>query len=159
MATNAIRLRLQGATMQSASELRTTPFILPHLDASRGDPAPEAAAVNADADDHVSSPLSSGRYSRSFPFVPVGLSAKELAQMRAETLRPQPAITPRVSGESHSQLPPSPVATTPQSVTTSSPIIQTVQPQFDRIWHEIQQLRAERFGSEPPPSYAEGDAM
>ncbi len=155
--------------MQSASEIGITPFILPHLDAIRGDPVhrmerqqqqsghPEAAVMNAGADDPVSSSLPSGQYSQSFPFFPVGLSAKELARMRAETLHPQSAITPPVPDETHSQPPPSPVATTLQRVTTSSPIIRTVQSQFDRIWREIQQLRAERFGSEAPPSYAEGD--
>jgi hypothetical protein len=98
------------------------------------------------------------------PPVPVGLSAKELARMRAETLQPHPAVASSpVSDESvsrpQSPAPPSPVVATEPSATPSSPhILRTLQLQFERMRREIQQLRAERSGSEAPPSYAEREA-
>lgn len=50
---------------------------------------------------------------------------------------------------------PAPVATTEQRPAISSTVLPTVQSQLDRIWREIQQLRAERLGSEAPPSYGD----
>jgi hypothetical protein len=44
-----------------------------------------------------------------------------------------------------------------QRATTSSPMFRTMHAQFDRLWGEIQQLRAEVFNSEAPPTYAEGN--
>ena len=74
--------------------------------------------------------------------------------MRAGTSHAQPTITPPVSDESRLQSAFSPpVATIEQRLMTSSPSLPQVQSQLDHIWCEIQQLRAERLGSEAPPSY------
>ncbi len=74
--------------------------------------------------------------------------------MRAGTSRAQPTITPPVLDESRLQSAFSPpVATTEQRLMTSSPSLSPVQSQLDRMWREIQQLRAERLGLEAPPSY------
>jgi hypothetical protein len=126
---------------------------------SRSEPT-ETAAANTEADGppSSSSPLHSVVNSQSFQIDPIaiGLSAKELAQLRAATSPAQPTITPPVLDESRLQSAFSPpVATTAseQRLMTSSPSLPPVQSQLDRMWREIQQLRAERLGSEAPPSY------
>ena len=160
--------------MRSVSGIGLTPFILTRLGATHRDPShrkelrqsrsgsinPAEMAANAEADSLPSSPLQSDFNSQSFQFVPVGLSAKALARMRAGNLRAQPTIgvTPPVSSDE--SRPPSvslpvPVATTEQRPAISSTVLPTVQSQLDRIWREIQQLRAERLGSEAPPSYGD----
>jgi len=93
---------------------------------------------------------------RSPSFVPVGLTSKELARIRAETAHSQPAVTILDSDESHSQHLSSPVAASELEAATSSPIIPTEQTQLDRVWHEIHQFLTERRRSEAPPSYTEG---
>jgi hypothetical protein len=111
------------------------------------------------------------------PSILIGLSSKELARMRAEALQSRPAVTSPVLDESRPQSQPpsppsspvvatersapqsSPVVETERSAATSTPLIfRTIQSQVDRMWREIQQLRAERAGSEAPPSYAEREA-
>jgi len=59
---------------------------------------------NDDNRDPHFSPLPSGLLSHSFPFVPIGLSAKEVARMHAEALHSQPSITHAAMDESRSQL-------------------------------------------------------
>jgi hypothetical protein len=58
-------------------------------------------------------------------FVPVGLTSKELARIRAETVHPQPAVTLPDSDESRSQPLLSPVVASELEAATSSPIIRT----------------------------------
>jgi len=65
---------------------------------------PETVAANDDNRDPHFSPLPSGLLSHSFPFVPIGLSAKEVARMHAEALHSQPSITHAAMDESRSQL-------------------------------------------------------
>ena len=94
-------------------------------------------------------------------FVPIGLSSKELARIRAETLRPRLNITHPESDESQSQSPPSPVVSSQAGlrVATPSPTIRTVQSQFDRFRREIHQILVERLRSDAPPSYTEGNVQ
>jgi len=158
-----------SSAMQSVSGIGLTPFTLTHPDATHGDQmswmglqqpqsgSPEAVGANADADGPPSS-IHPASYSTLSPFVPVGLSAKMLARMRAETLRPQPPDFPPTSDVSGSPSPSPSVPTIERTAATSPPMFRTVQGQFDRLWREIQQLRAEIFNSEAPPSYAVGDA-
>jgi hypothetical protein len=151
------------------------PFLLPQLSGQYSHSSPgvpvglsdkELAQMRAETlySQLAAAPDESGSQ---LPSIPVGLSAKELAHMRAETLQPHPAVSSPVlpvldeSGP-RSQSPgppPSPVLATEHSATTSPPLIlRTLQSQFDRMWREIQQLRAERAGFEAPPSYAEPEA-
>jgi hypothetical protein len=158
--------------MRSVLGLGITPFILTHIGATRRDSAhrnarqqsqpgpPEAATANADADNPSHSSPQSGSFSRSFPFLPLGLSAKRLARIRAETSRPQPAVTHPESDQTRSQTPSLPIAATVQRAPTPPSMLREMQSQFDRLRREVQQLRAERSNTEAPPSYhaAEGDA-
>jgi hypothetical protein len=163
-----------SSAMRPVSRIGPAPFVLTRLGATRRDPShqpelrqsrsgsinPAEMAANAEADSLPSSPLHSDFNSQPLQFVPVGLSAKELAQMRAGNLRAQAAqpTTPSVLDESRPPSgvsSPAPVATTEQRLGTSSTALLTVQSQLDRIWREIQQLRAERLGSEAPPSYGD----
>ncbi len=159
-----------STAMRSASVIGLTPFILTHQDATHGDQmfwtdgqqphygSPEAVGANADANGPSSS-THSATYSRLLPFVPIGLSAKVLARMRAEPFRPQPPDYPPTLDVNGSRSPSPSVPAIEQRAATSSPMFRTVQSQFDRVWGEIQQLRAEMFNSEAPPSYAVGDAV
>jgi len=120
---------------------------------------PGTVAAYADAHGALPSPPPSSHS------VPIGLSAKELARMRAEALTSQPAeagVTPPASDsdETESQTPSSesPVSAAERSAATSLPIFRTMQSQFDRVLREIQRLRAERSEAEAPPSYAEREA-
>jgi len=156
-----------SAAMRSVSGIGLSPFILTHPDATHGDQvswvglqqpqygSPETAGANAGAD----GPSSSSTHSRLFPFVPIGLSAKMLARMRAETLRPQPPDLPPTLDVSGSRSRSLSVPAIERRAATSPPMFRTVQAQFNRLWHEMQQLRAEIFNSEAPPSYAEGDVV
>jgi len=117
---------------------------------SRSEPT-ETTAANTEADGppSSSSPLHSVVNSQSFQIDPIGLSAKELARMRAVTLRAQPTITvanahPVLNESSQSPSSESPVAATEQRAMTPSPMVRTVQSQVD----------AERSASGDPPSYA-----
>ena len=125
---------------------------------------PTTVAWGADVHDQYSSPFVI--HSQSPTSVPVGLSDKELARMRAENLPSRPAIDSTAvtlpGDASGSQAPSLPATTTGQRETppTSVPLFRTLQSQVDRIWREIRQLqvRAERLGgSDAPPSYAEND--
>ena len=160
-----------STTMRSASGIGLTPFILMHPDATSGDQvsqmslqspqsgSSEAVGANTDADG-PSSPLThSATYSRLFPFVPIGLSAKMLARMRAETLRPQLPYRPPTSNATGSQSLPTSVPAIERRAAASSPMFRTVHAQFDRLLREMQQLFAEMFNSEAPPSYAEGHVV
>lgn len=152
-----------------SSAAMLTPFIITHLGATHRDSAhrngqqqpqsgpPGAAIANADANSPSSSSTHSSLFSRPFP---IGLSAKRLARMRAETSRPQPALTHPVSDQALSQTPSLPVSATVRRAPTPPSTFRALQSQFDRLRHEVQQLqvRAERFNSEAPPSYAEGNA-
>ncbi len=81
--------------------------------------------------------------------IPIGLSSKELAQLRSDGLRPQPT-----DGWS-SDLSLVATVTTDEGVAaeaTSSSEAQRLRSEVDFLRHEVQQLRAER--SEAPPTYA-----
>jgi hypothetical protein len=86
--------------------------------------------------------------------IPAGLSSKEIARLRAETLRsqaPQNLLT--------SNLPPS----TSSSTTVSEPSgaasydPQRLHSEVESLRREMEQLRTERLVVEAPPSYTEGD--
>jgi len=162
-----------STAMRSASGIGLTPFILTHPDATHGDQAswvglqrpqsgsPEAVGANADADGPSSSSIPSTN-SGPFPFIPIGLSAKMLACMRAETSqasRPRPIYRPPTLDVSGSQSPPPSVPAIERRPATSLPMFRTMHARFDHLWREMQQLRAEVFNSEAPPSYAEGNAV
>jgi hypothetical protein len=162
--------------IEAASELEVSPFVPGSPEMTHGNPMavsgwqrPQSGSlpsVATDADPHDPSSSPPGLHSQLPASVPVGLSGKELARMRAENQPSRPAIntiaeTP-LGDASGSQSPPLPATTTEQRETpTSVPLIRTLQAQVDRIWREIGQLqvRAERLGgSEVPPSYAENEA-
>jgi hypothetical protein len=90
---------------------------------------------------------------------PVGLTSKELARIRTETVHPLPAVTHSDSDESRSQPLLSPVVASELGAATSSPIIRTEESQLDRLWREIHQFLPERLRSEAPPSYTEGNVQ
>jgi hypothetical protein len=157
-----------SGVMEAGSRVEVTPFVSSHHDIAHGDPMtgtgwhrPQSGLpATADAHDPYSSP--SGLHPQSPASVPVGLSDKGLARIRAETLRSQPAIhtiTVALPGDvSRSQSPSIPATATEQrGPPTSQPLFRTLQSQVDRLWREMRQLRAERLGSEAPPSYAEND--
>ena len=114
-----------------------------HLNATHGDQEPWM-----ELQEPHSGPSSSS--------VPIGLS-KELARIRAETLRPRLDITHPESDESRSQPLLSPVVASELEAATSSSIIRTEQSQLDRLWPEIHQFLTERVRSEAPPSYTESN--
>ena len=159
-----------STAMRSVSGIGLTPLILTHPDATHADQAswiclqqpqsgsPEAVGANADADGPSSS-ADSATHSRPSPSIPIGSSAKVLARMRAENLRPRLPYLPPTSEESGSQSPPPSVPAVERRAATSSPMFRTMHARFDRLWREMQQLRAEVFNSEAPPSYAEGNAV
>ena len=146
-----------STAMRSASGIGLTPFIpTSWMDGQQPQyGSPEAVGANADANRPPSSSAHSTAYTGLFPIVPVRLSTKTLAGVRAEPLSPQTPDYSPTSYVSGSRSPPSSVPTTEQSGETSPPMFPAVQSQFDRVWGEIQQLRAEMY-SEAPPSYAEG---
>ena len=156
-----------SAAMRSVSGIGLSPFIPTHPDATHGDqvswvglqPPQYGSPETAGADGPSSSSTHSATYSRLFPFVPIGLSAKMLAHMRTETLRPQPPDFPPTLDASGSRSPSPSVPASERRAATSPPMFRTAQAQFNRLWHEMQQLRAEVFNSEAPPSYAEGDVV
>jgi len=160
-----------SSAMRSASGIGLTPFILTHPDATHGDQlswmglqqpqsgSPGVVGANADANGPSSSSAHSATYLRLFPFVPIGLSAKVLARMRAETLRPQLPDSPPTLDVSGLQSPSPSVPASERRAAASPPMFRTVHAQFDRLWREIQHLRAEIFNSEAPPSYGEGNAV
>ncbi|KAF8273676.1 hypothetical protein EI94DRAFT_1167505 [Lactarius quietus] len=85
--------------------------------------------------------------------VPVGLTGKELARLRSESV-------PMLSPPSHTQSSPSrsqpsyppTISTTDRNTVTPTPdTTQRLQTEVETLRREMQQLRAERF--EPPPSY------
>ncbi len=91
--------------------------------------------------------------------VPVGLSDKELAQVRSGGLRSSTSVDGRSPGKAFSPTETSDGDTSggaATEVTTSSrPEPQSLQTQVDFLMHEVQQLRAER-SSEAPPTYVSG---
>ena len=145
--------------MRSASGIGLTPFVLTHL--GQNDQvswmglqrqqfgSPDAVGANADPDGPSLS-THSVTYSSSFPSVPVGLSAKVLAHMRAETSRLRPLPCPPALDVSGSQSLRLSVPAIEQAATASPSMFQTIQAQFDRLRRKMQQLRAEIFNSEAP---------
>ena len=98
------------------------------------------------------SPLSS---SGAVP-IPVGLSSKELAQLRSNGSRSEP-----MDGQPSDS---APVAITDGDALGGVASEATPLPEAQRLWsevdllrHEVQQLRAER--SEAPPTYDSGEAL
>ena len=160
-----------STAMRSVSGIGLTPFILTHPDVTHGDQvpcdglqqpqfgSPGAVGANADAGGPSSSSTHPAIHSGLFPSIPIGLSAKILARMRTETLRPWPLYLPPTLDASGSQSPPPSVPAIGRRAAAASPMFRTVHAQFDRLWREIQQLRAEVFNSEAPPSYAEGNVV
>ena len=163
-----------GCDIEAASELVVTPFVPSSPEMTHRDPMavsgwqrPQSGplpTVATNPDPHYPPSSPPGLHSQSPVSVPVGLSAKELARMRAENLPSRHAIntiaeTP-LGDASGSQSPSLPATTTEQrEMPTSVPLFRTLQSQVDRLWREMRQLRAERLeGSEAPPSYAENDA-
>jgi hypothetical protein len=161
-----------GATMQRVSGMGATTFVPARLGMTHGDSMPRmvgqqlrsglpgTAVANANTHGPLPSPPPSGPPSDS---VPIGLSAKELARMRAEALtsRPTEAVVAPPdpvldSDDNELQIPSSSVSAAERSATTL-PIFRTIQSQFDRLLHEMQRLRPERSETEAPPGYVERD--
>jgi len=127
--------------------IELTPFTLRHLNETHG---------NAEPWMEWQEPQSGPR---SHSFVPVGLTSKELARIRTETVHSQPTVTLPDSDESRSQPLSSPVVASELEAATSSPIIRAEQSQLDRVWREIHQFLTERLRSEAPPSYTESNVQ
>ena len=121
---------------------------------------PGGVSVVADVHEPPLAPLSPQRRppSPSISSVPIGLSAKELARLRAETLRSQqipvhnesiepqfePATVPVVTTDSESE----------QDTTIPSSETRELRSAVESLQRQVQRLRAERFDA--PPSYTEG---
>jgi hypothetical protein len=139
-----------------------TPFPLTHLGATHrfsahrnGHQQPQYGPLEAGSASSASSYSSPS--SQSFPLFPIGFSAKELARIRAETLPPQPALTHAGEDSTLPQTPSFPVAATVRRTPTPPFRFGALLSQFDRLRHEVQQLRTEGFNPGAPPSYAEGN--
>ncbi|KAI9513396.1 hypothetical protein F5148DRAFT_1006486 [Russula earlei] len=85
--------------------------------------------------------------------IPVGLSSKELARFREDTLRSQRTNVTSPSNEPQST--PSSTDVTEQNGTRSVSETWRLQSEVESLRREMQQLRTERF--EAPPSYTSGD--
>jgi hypothetical protein len=133
-----------AASIRSVPGIGITPFVsTPH---------------SARADTEGRSSLSPSPVVHSSP-IPNAQSPKmALApRMGTQTPRSQTTIAHPASDDSGS-LPSSPaIAPTEQSEGTSSTALRSLRAQYDQLWFEVQDLRAERFIGEAPPSYAEGD--
>jgi hypothetical protein len=86
--------------------------------------------------------------------IPVGLSSKELAQLRAQANAPRPESPDRRPSDFSS------AATTDRDAlggvateATPLPDARRLWSEFDLLRYEVQQLRAGRSGSEEPPTY------
>ena len=108
--------------METGSGILVTPFIsnrlrinnrhsMPRTERQQPQSGLVPASGTVSVHDPFPSPELSGQYSHSSPVVPIGLSDKELAQMRAEILRSQPAAgqAPEALDASGSQLPSIPI--------------------------------------------------
>ncbi|KAI9440205.1 hypothetical protein BJY52DRAFT_524154 [Lactarius psammicola] len=87
--------------------------------------------------------------------IPVGLSSKELAQLRSNGLR-SPSTDGRPSGPSLAGTIDRGALGSAAAEATSSFEAQRLRSEVDFLMHEIQQLRAER--SDAPPTYVSGEA-
>jgi len=89
---------------------------------------------------------------------PIGLSAKELARLRGETLRSQQILVHNESIEPQSEPVLVPVVTTDseseQDTVTPLPETRELLSAVESLQREVERLRAERFDA--PPSYTEG---
>ncbi|KAH9019236.1 hypothetical protein EDB84DRAFT_1625344 [Lactarius hengduanensis] len=105
-------------------------------------------------------PPSSGPLLQSSPctlLIPVGLSNKELAQLRSRGIHVQ--LTPAESASSDSQPAPLPIVTTRQGEATPPPEDMALQSEVEHLRREVQQLRAQEARAEifeAPPSYGAG---
>ena len=162
--------------MEVASVFEVTPFVPGSPEMTLGDPMTGSewqrpqpwlpATVGTDAGGHNPYASPPDLHTQLPASVPVGLSGKELARIRAEYLPSRPGINttavPLPGDANGSQSPSLPATTTEQrEMPTSQPLFRTLQSQVDRLWREMRQLqvRAERLGgSEAPPSYAENEA-
>ncbi len=136
-----------SVAMWPVQGIELTPFTLRHLNETHGNAEPWMEWQEPQ----------SGPRSPSFVPVGFGLTSKELARIRAQTVHSQPAVTLPDSDESRSQPLSLPVVASELEAATSSPIIRTEQSQLDRLWPEIHQFLTERVRSEAPPSYTESN--
>lgn len=121
---------------------------------------PGGVSVLADVHEPPLAPLLPQRRppSPSISSVPIGLSAKELARLRGETLRSQRIPVHNESIEPQFEPVPVPVITTDseseQDTATPSPETRELLSAVETLQREVQRLREERFDA--PPSYTEG---
>ena len=87
--------------------------------------------------------------------VPVGLSSKQLAQLRTAAMLSPPTHARSSSSGSQPTYPPTISVT--DSSTTPTPDTRRLQTEVESLRREMQELRAERF--EAPPSYGEGGGI
>lgn len=88
--------------------------------------------------------------------VPIGLSGKELARLRAEALVLQHTDAPSESSGSEPEPDTVPVVTVEPSVAISESEGQGLRSVVESLRREVQQLRIERLDA--PPSYAEDNS-
>jgi hypothetical protein len=139
-------------------QMRITPFNWPHGRTQR-EPSQvpqsgsaEAVALTADADGSASSPPESS-YTPSLLPPPVGLSSKELARMRAETLPQRQTSAYMESSEPQHEA--GSVGTSGQAPIVPPSETRGLRTVVESLQREVQLLRAERF-EVPPPSYSDG---
>jgi hypothetical protein len=152
--------------IEAGPQVTVTPFYLAPQPAQQ-DPAPWMTELQSQSethpfermaalDDNSSSSALLHPLPSSLPIIPapVGLSSKELAQLRTEASEHSRTNNAGLTSGPHPD--PSPTATTGQSSAISSPDPRRLQSEVENLRHEMQLLRAERFEAlAPPPSYTE----
>jgi len=113
-----------------------------------------AARIQESSGSSVRSPERST--SPSFSSAPIGLSDKELARLRAETLRSQYTHTEGGLDESQPESVAVPEVIPERSATVPPPETPGLRSIVQTLQIEVQRLREERFDA--PPSYADDDA-
>ncbi|KAH9000742.1 hypothetical protein EDB86DRAFT_3075192 [Lactarius hatsudake] len=148
----SVRSSLSGEVMEAHPQMAVTPFNLAPLSGA----APLEAASQTDRQRPVGT-TGDGPFSTSGPLlppsqstapVPVGLTSKELAQLRsAAMLSPSTDSRPSSSG----------LSTPEPSTVTPLPDTRRLQTEMETLRREVDELRAERF--EAPPSYGTGGGV
>ena len=92
--------------------------------------------------------------------VPAGLSAKEIARLRAETLIPEPSHGPSTSDASQSTPSPPNAVNDSGRVTSPSDFRRQIYSEVESlVRREMERHRGEGVGTVAPPSYTEGDGQ
>ncbi|KAH9063194.1 hypothetical protein EDB87DRAFT_1604477 [Lactarius vividus] len=137
-----------GTAMLAGSPMTVTPFD----PALAGTALLEAGSQSGTTRDGPSSLLPP---SQSAASVPVGLTSKELAQLRSATTRSPLTTHWHARTSSNGSQPTLVVGTSEGRTSTPTPETWRLQSEVESLRREMQELRAERF--EAPPSYGIGE--